>query len=144
MFFGVIPLDLFLDEIAHGLFALPFATFLWLKTKKAKYFFLVLLVTYIIDFDHWVDYFLANGTYINLKTFFKMDYFSQNGRVFVIFHAWEYAFILLFLAYKKGWESIFALLAMALLPHLVYDSITLNSIIFYSITYRALNGFVLL
>ena len=133
---------LLIQEIFHGVFALPLAYLIWVKTKSFKKAILVILLTYLIDIDHFLDYFLYYGMKININDFLSASYFEITKRAIVPFHAWEWALILAILAYKKGWASFFTILLFSLLPHLIYDSITVGSAIFYSIIYRADKGFV--
>jgi len=134
--------DLLIQEIFHGIFAIPFAYLLWKKTKSSKSALSVIALSYAIDLDHLVDYFAYYGVTFNLSEFLSGIYFELTRRAYVPFHAWEWVIALAFLSYKKGWKSVFTLILFALLPHLIYDSITVGSIVFYSIIYRASSGFI--
>lgn len=139
--FQIISEQLLIHEIIHGLFASLFGFLLWKKTKSWKRGLLVVLLAYVQDIDHLVDYFLFYGLHISIPKFFLADYFQITKRAVVPYHAWEWLAILGFLGYKRGWKSNFTLLFMALLPHLIIDSLNVGSFTFYSITYRIIKGF---
>lgn len=122
-------------EIMHGLFFLPFGIYLYIKTKSVKHTFIALLVTYFLDIDHLVDYFYYNGLRFDLYTFLANRYF-ENKISFVPLHGWEWLAFVSFFAYKRGWKSIYIAVAMGMLAHLLLDSITVGSFLFYSIIYR--------
>lgn len=136
MFLGVVPYDLILQEVGHGLIALPFALLLWKKTKSLKKVGLLFLITYLVDLDHFVDYFSFYGFELNLENFFGTGYFEKTGRAITPFHAWEWIIGLSIMAKKRGWGSIYTILTFALLPHVIFDAIVVGSFLKYSIIYR--------
>ena len=133
--------SLLIQEIFHGVFALPFAYILWKKTTSWKKGFLVIVLSYLIDLDHLLDYFSYYGLTFSLTRFLSADYFVATKRAFVLLHAWEWAGLLSIFSWKRGWKSIFTLILFAMLPHLIYDTITVRSFEFYSIIYRVGKGF---
>ena len=136
---------LFVDEIMHGVVTLPFVALLYYKTKSVKDSLIPLVVTYMIDMDHWVDYVLFYGWDISLAKFVAGDYFDLTGRAVVPLHAWEWLFIVSLLARKKGkWKSVYTSLAFGVLAHLLWDSYTVGSVVFYSIIFRIINGFIIM
>lgn len=130
-----------IQEFFHGVFALPFAYLIWKKTKDWRYFFLVIFFAYAIDVDHLFDYFLYYGFHFNLFEFLSAKYFESSGHAFVPLHAWEWVIILGIIAKNKGWKSIYAIVCLGFTAHLIFDAISIESIAFYSIIYRALSGF---
>ena len=133
---------LFLHELTHGLVGLPFAFFLYKKTRRIKYFLLTMATLYLIDLDHSVDYLLYHGFRISLVDIFKFEYFINTQRATVPLHAWEWVTILGFLVYReKEFKSFKAVYLFSLIPHLIYDSYTTGSVVFYSIIYRITTGF---
>lgn len=133
---------LLFQEIIHGVFALPFAVLLWKKTKSYKKVLALFLVTYLMDLDHLVDYFSYYGFEFNVSEFLGAEYFKMSKRAFTPLHAWEWIVILGVISYKKGWNSIFTIFFLAMLPHVIWDSIVVGSVFKYSIIYRFLVGFV--
>jgi hypothetical protein len=137
--------NLIIYELFHGLVALPFAYLIYKKTKSIKYAFFVMLFTYLIDLDHLIDYFSYYGYSFNLYNFSNVDYFTYSGKAYVVFHAWEWVAAFGLLAYlRKRWNSIFTIITFALLPHLIVDTLTLKSVLIYSIIYRIITNFALL
>lgn len=136
---------LFVDELKHGLTSLTFALAFYFKTKSIKYSLLVVLITYLIDADHLVDYFLYYGNNFSFTKFLQFDYFIITKRAVVPFHAWEWVALLSMLAYeKKKYRLQLSAVAVGIFAHLVWDSYTVSSVIFYSIIYRIAQGFMIL
>lgn len=136
----VIANRLIYHEIQHVLIAIPFAWYLWNKTKSPKAIILYFIISIGMDIDHLFDFFGYYGFTFDPALFFKLDYFDGPGRAFVPFHAWEWILVT-FLLFKKTWKVIWLILMFGMLSHLILDSINVGSIIFYSIIYRAEAGF---
>ena len=139
---------LLVDEIAHGLVAAPFVALMIYKSKSLKLGLFTFLVAYFIDVDHFIDFWLARGFSLDLIEFFSIQYFDEAGRAMVLFHGWEYMLFFGYLGFKKNkiknkWHSPFTAISMGMLPHLIWDSHTVGSVIFYSIIYRISTGFAL-
>jgi len=126
---------LLLQEVLHGVFALPFAYLLWKKTKSKKLVLILFLTTYLVDLDHLVDYFGYFGFNFSFLEFIKADYFQKTGRSITPFHAWEWTLILAVISWKKGWKSIYTAFLFGLLPHFIFDSLTVD-FLSYSLFYR--------
>ena len=99
----------------------------------------------LIDLDHFIEYFLVFGWHFNYQYFMKGYQFLGSEYAYVIFHAWEYVAILLFLVLlfkNKTLKTILFALALGFFVHLMADSI-INDLSFatYSIIYRAKNEF---
>lgn len=142
VFQETISSGLFLQEVMHGLFAIPFAALLWNKTRSSKLVILLFFVVYAVDIDHLFDYFAFYGfKKFSLLEFVSGLYFSETHQAFTPLHAWEWAGVLAILSKKRGWESYYTVVLFGYLPHLIYDSLNIGNFLFYSIIYRALVGF---
>ena len=132
-------IELFIHEVIHGLFALPFAVFLYKKTRSIKSVVILFLVTYLMDLDHLIDYFIYFGSRFELREFLSGIYFHESGRAFVFFHGWEYFVLFLYLAHrnKRRWKSVFTAASLGMLPHLIWDSVNVGTPVVYFILYRA-------
>jgi hypothetical protein len=113
--------------------------------KKIISFFFSFLSGVAVDFDHFIDYFLDFRWNFHLE-YFKNGYeFVKTGRIFLLFHGWEYVAVLLvlFLVVRKVYlQAIFLGLALGLFFHLVTDVIVDDvPITFYSVVYRVENNF---
>jgi len=128
-------------EVIHFFVAIPFLILIWKKTREIKLVFLALACTYLIDADHLFDYWRYYGFTFNLSDFFKMEYFNGQSLAIIPFHAWEWLLLLMYVSYKKGWKSNSTAIALGIFPHLIWDAISVGSIVFYFISYRALMGF---
>lgn len=101
---------------------------------------------FFIDLDHVLEYFFAFGPSLDLVHFFQGRQFLASGKMFLVFHAWEYIPLLLLLAWifrRRRNAFVFILsLTFAGTVHLAADCI-FNSypVRNYSIIYRASQGF---
>ena len=125
----------------HLLFAIPFAFFLWNKTKSKKQVTILFLATFLIDTDHLVDYFAFSGFNFNIVNFLSGEYFVATQKSFTPFHAWEWILILGIFTRLRGWNTLYAVLLLALIPHIIVDSIATGKPWFYSIIFRFSRGF---
>jgi len=79
---------------------------------------------FLIDLDHFIDYFLAFGWNFNYFYFIKGYEFLKTDKMYIFFHGWEYVFVLLMLLLilkNKNAKSLCLALALALFFHLVSD-----------------------
>ena len=134
---------LILDEIQHGLVSFLFCLFLYTKTKSLKYSVIPLLVTYVMDLDHWVDYLLYYGFDINITRFLGGEYFHVTKRAVVPLHAWEWCLALGYWVYReKMWKSYKAAVALGIMSHLIWDTYRIGNPLFYSMIYRIYHDFI--
>jgi len=140
---AMINSGLLVDEIIHGLVAIPFSLFLYSKTKSVKLSLIVVLLVYAIDVDHLVDYWSYYGFKFSFVEFVSLKYFVLKGTAYVPFHAWEWLLILIYFVRKYGWKTYYASFALGLLAHLIWDVKTVGDPVFYSITYRILTRFII-
>jgi hypothetical protein len=101
----------------------------------------------IVDFDHFIDYFLAFGFNFKFSYFTHGFQFLKTDKMYTLFHGWEYVIILLILNLilkNKTAKTIMAGLTLGLFLHLVTD-VNLNKIPMrtYSVIYRVQNNFSL-
>ena len=132
---------LIFHEIGHGLIAAPLALFVWHKSHSLKNVLILMVVTYFMDLDHLVDFWLTKGINLNINEFLSVNYFEEAGRAIVLLHGWEYVAILGFLGHKRGFKSYYTSISLGMFMHLVLDSFNLKSILFYSFVYRLLINF---
>lgn len=138
---------LFIDEIKHGLVSFVFASIFFYKTKNIKLSALIIFITYIIDSDHLVDYFLYYGLAdFSFTKFLTFDYFKNTGRAIVPFHAWEWVLLISLLASQQTQKYKVFLYAIAagIFAHLCWDMMTVGSFRFYSILYRISHSFIVI
>ncbi|MFZ2777959.1 MAG: hypothetical protein WAZ96_02015 [Candidatus Moraniibacteriota bacterium] len=100
---------------------------------------------FLIDLDHFIDYYLAFGLDWKWQYFEKGNQFLKSGNIYVLFHAWEYAIILmllLFIVKNKYARTIILSLALGIFFHLatdvVIDDMPIKS---YSLNYRIAHDF---
>lgn len=140
------PLSLHLG--LHVLLSLA-AGLIAVKITKEKICAIIaaLLGGVLVDVDHFIDYFLQFGMRFDLASFIQGDQFSDSGKLYIFFHAWEYVIIFLaiywFVKSNKA-KALFLGLALGLFFHLCFDVVA-NDIPFtsYAFLYRLNKGFSL-
>lgn len=99
----------------------------------------------LIDLDHLYDYYRAFRWDFKLHKFLKGKAIRQNRRLYVLFHGYEYVFLLVWIVYNMT-NSVIQLfiftLAISSLVHLLTDA-TVNNVYIrtYSILYRLFYSF---
>lgn len=115
----------------------------WAKSRDPWTMVLSLAFGVLVDLDHFIDYWFSEGRVcFDLHTFLRTRYWKKSGRLFVLFHAFEYL-PLVFLVWRalKGrrW-AVAATVAMSshvLADHFVNELRPLG----YFILYRVMHGF---
>ncbi len=135
---------LLFSEVGHGLMAIPFAYFLWKKSKSPKKVAILYLATYFIDLDHLIEYFQYYGLHFDLLEFFELDFFRALGKAILPLHGWEWVLLLFFIGRRKKWKSVYWAVALGFGAHLLWDTLSNGfPAAFYFISWRAGNGFAL-
>ena len=97
----------------------------------------------LVDLDHFVDYWYSEGRVcFDWKTFMATRYWRKSGRLFILFHAFEYLpFVFLAWQALKGRRWAVAATA-AMSSHIVADHLV-NELrpLGYFILYRLAHGF---
>jgi len=141
--------NVFLHEITHFSLTSLIAIFFWLRFKDKRLILAAFLFGFLIDIDHWFDYFSYFGPVINLKNFFDVTtYVHQSGKTFIPLHGWEYLIIFWLIGKYIGkkfkikvleWVITFAYLA-----HLLWDNFSFSHHpLAYSFIFRLINNFSL-
>jgi hypothetical protein len=97
----------------------------------------------LVDLDHFIDYWYSEGRpCFDLHTFLRTRYWQKSGRVFILFHAFEYlpVVFLVWQALKGRKWAVAATAAMSshvLAEHFVNELRPLG----YFILYRLAHGF---
>lgn len=146
-------MKLFLHECIHFvLCVLAFLSTLYFfpdagfGTMQLVYIAAAAFITgFFLDADHVIDYLIAFGWSFNIGDFFKGKQFGKNNKIYVLFHGYEYAIVLLLLAWLVQDQFIKALLlasALGNMSHLILDAAS-NPVILigYSIIFRYINSF---
>jgi len=93
--------------------------------KNAKISFISTLISgFFVDFDHFIDYFLAFGSKFNLNYFINGYQFLKSDKIYILFHGWEYVIVLLaflIIIKDKLFKTVFLGLALGLIFHLTSD-----------------------
>lgn len=100
---------------------------------------------FLIDIDHFFDYFLWAGPKLNLKDFLTPEkYIRANNKVFVPLHGWEFALLVWYLSRLSGITGLEWAVTPAFLVHLVFDHLTLKKHpLAYFFSFRLFNKFSL-
>lgn len=139
-----------LHELIHIAWSILAGYIAWSVYGKKKHTLVPALIWALvggfwIDLDHLIDYFLTFGVLFDLSRFLQSEQFVVSGKTYVLFHAWEYLFILLgalFFVKKQKTKTVLLALLLGTLSHLVIDTLSYSfPIAYYSILYRILDGF---
>jgi len=100
---------------------------------------------FAIDLDHLIDYFLVFGGNFKLDYFFKGYSYFKSGKMYILFHGFEYVMVLALLSFlinNTAVQTILVGLAFGILIHLITD-IKINNIPFqtYWVLKRIKNNF---
>jgi len=135
------PLPLHLS--IHLFFALLAGIIIWLIFRRHLLLAISggILGGFLVDIDHFIDYFLAFHWNFNLSWFLQGYEFLKTDQIHLFFHAWEYVIILLSLGFLLKSKKLIILLfslALGLFFHLTGDvlmneGLTIKS---YSMIYK--------
>ncbi len=115
----------------------------WAKSRDPWTFVLSMAFGVLVDLDHLIDYWYSEGRItFDVHTFLRTRYWQRSGRLFVVFHAFEYlpVVFLVWQAMKGRRWAVAATAAMSshlLADHLVNELKPLG----YFILYRLAHGF---
>ena len=127
-----------INELFHLFGALIAAILTYIFYSNIYLSFISFSVSMLVDIDHLLEYFLAEG--LSLKIKFKKILSGENiqkiGKIYVIFHAWEYLLLLLII-YAITQNPLCMSLFLGLLSHYIVDTLS-NEVVplAYFITYR--------
>lgn len=136
-------MDLFYQELIHFFLSLSVGFIIYRFYKNRLSFICAFASGFFIDIDHWFDNWMAFGPNLDIVNFLSGWHFEISHRLYIPFHGWEYAIILLLAGYRlKKYRPIFYALGLSLFLHLTFDVFS-NHVSFenYSILYRILRDF---
>ena len=127
----------------HVIVSVGLGGLFWARSRDFRTLLISLIFGVLVDIDHLVDYFYAERSFrFNLRAFLSSRSWARSGRVFVLFHGFEYLpFVFLFWQGMRGRKwAIAATSAMSV--HLLADHV-LNDLkpLGYFITYRLAHRF---
>jgi len=142
-------------ELTHLVLSLIAAGSIYWYFRKWQVILVALLSGFLVDADHLFDYFLYKKAFIfNFSEFISGNYFRLAGKVYLPFHAFEYAIIaiiagLLILKFTKEMQKhtkmiVFLLLVfgISLSFHLAFDMFSYRpNWPAYFISYRITHNF---
>lgn len=139
-----LPLSLHIS--IHIILSILAGFIVWKVWKKPAASFISALISGVaVDFDHFIDYYLAFGWNFNLYYFKQGFEFLRSDKMYTLFHGWEYVIMLLLavLIFRaKAVKTVFLALALGLFFHLsadvIIDGMPAKS---YLIIYKIKNNF---
>lgn len=140
-------MTLIFDELVHFLLALAVGLFFYWRFRRWETIITAIIFGFLIDVDHLFDYFAFFNFQFNLSSFFATQtYFVPSGKIYVLFHAWEWLILLWLIFWQIGKrfkiKSLQWVVSGAYFFHLVWDCISTQTLpLVYLITYRLLNDF---
>ncbi len=138
-----------LHEFIHFALTSLVAIFFWLKFKDKRLILAAFIFGFLIDVDHWFDYFAYFGLRGNLKNFFIVEtYVHGSGKTFILLHGWEYLIVFWligkFIGKRFKIKSLEWVITIAYLAHLLWDNFSFfHHPLAYSFIYRLVNNFSL-
>jgi len=113
----------------------------WWFDPNPVYFFIALVFGWLVDVDHLFDYLLwvkRSCCKPSIRDFISGKYFKDSMKIYVPFHAWEWALLLVLIGIQSGGRMRYFLCAtFALMLHLIHDQLTNKPFLFsYLISYR--------
>ena len=125
-----------------------FCYLLYLSTNNIFSIIFPLFTGWLLDVDHFFDYFIflkKTKNKINLKFFFSGKYFSENKKVYVLFHSWELAFSIFLISFffsDELLQKVYFWTSISYLTHILIDQITNKPKFFgYFLIYRYIKSF---
>jgi len=114
----------------------------WAKSRDIRALLVSLVFGVLVDVDHGFDYLYSERRLnFNLREFLASRYWHKSGRIFILFHAFEYLPLVYFGWRMKGrkWST---LAAAAMFIHVLID-LAVNDLrlLAYFIVYRVAHGF---
>jgi len=137
------------DELVHLSLSLAVGGFFYYRHRDKRLILAALVTGFLVDLDHWFDYFFYYGQLVNLKLFFgSASYMALSKKIYVLFHGWEYLILLALLGrwLEKRWKikALTTTLVLAYFFHLLWDQLCYGQHFFaYFLTYRFLSHFSL-
>ena len=110
--------------------------------KSIGYAAVSFLAGVLVDFDHFIDYYLNHGFTFDIRKIYNCCLALDLNKVYVVLHSYQliaflWASIYIF-SLSKFWQAI----ALGLTQHMIFDQATNPISVFgYFFIYRAVNGF---
>ncbi len=97
---------------------------------------------FLLDLDHFFDYFREYGLKIKINEFFDVFYETRFKKLILPFHAWEWLPVLLVFSLFSAWNSWTMGFCIGMTHHMVLDQSGNNiRALGYFFVYRAIKGF---
>lgn len=139
---------IFWHELIHVTASLFVGCVLFWRYRQRWLIFLSLLVGVFLDIDHIIDYlFFVHFSRLSFAELFDTSYFAAAGKMYIVFHGWEYAIILFIsAAIWKRRRPLLLTAAFTMTTHLLIDQVNIwyysgQWILGYSILWRAFGTF---
>ncbi|MEE8382625.1 MAG: hypothetical protein V3R78_12210 [Thermodesulfobacteriota bacterium] len=96
----------------------------------------------MIDIDHFFEYIKDVGWNLNTKQFFKFCYEIKYERLYLLFHAYEYLFLIAIVIVISDFNHLVIAAGIGYTQHLIFDQVS-NPVkpMTYFISYRLKNRF---
>lgn len=131
--------DQIIDISAHCMVTSAVALFIYLKTSNISYIFICLIGSFLVDTDHFIDYFIVFKRHFNIKKFFLGDYL-ESGKVYLCLHSWELILLIILAAVITKSPGLL-ILGISLALHLAVDNLQRRNKLFYFLSYRVYHRF---
>jgi len=96
----------------------------------------------LIDIDHVFDYLFHRGMRFDIKDFFRFFAEERYRRLTLLFHGWEWLFMLLAISWLTEWNFLITGIFIGFTQHMVFDKLyNISRFSSYSLLYRWRVGF---
>jgi len=107
----------------HAGISLVFAWWIFTTFRSWEFALATIIAGIFTDIDHFFDYFLEYGWRFNTDHFFRSFNEGRYKHVYLLFHGWEWAILLLIITYTSDfYEPILGILCGYML-HMILDQI---------------------
>ena len=117
-------MNLLVTELIHSILSLLVGWYFWQSIGVAGVI-AVLAAGFLVDSDHLFDYWLyvKDLKKFSIRQFLSSEHFKKSGKLYIVFHAWEYGLGMLMLGYGLKVPTLTAM-GVSYLLHLTVDQAT--------------------
>ncbi|MBI5663931.1 MAG: hypothetical protein HZC49_02400 [Nitrospirae bacterium] len=126
----------------HTAVSLTIAGVLYMAFKSWGLSLACLISGIFIDLDHLLDVVREHGWSIKVKDFFRICHHAQFDRIILIWHGWEWLFLLTISSWLTDWDPWITGTLIGFGQHMVLDTYFNNArFMSYSLIWRWKNNF---
>jgi hypothetical protein len=92
-------------------------------THDIAVLFLTIIFGSFVDFDHYFEFINTSGIKeaFSIKDFYSSKHFIESNKMVLIFHSWEYVFILFFITILINFDLMLLFISFGYTSHIIMD-----------------------